>query len=109
MDNITTNINGHNVELKFDRFYHDDYDNLFCVDFYVEGSLRRLDDGTIDRASQVAMIRWGVKTLRTVKAQTGNSFITAPFRKDGFGDRRKAFFQTVGFVPAESGKYLYYK
>lgn len=99
MKSISTKINGQNVSLEYELHYN----NIYCVDVYVNGSFKRLEN--IDKATAKAILLW-VREQFNKAVKEGFVLCLAIYNADGFGEHRINMFSRMGFV--KQGP-LYYK
>ena len=99
MKNTNTKINGHLISLEYDHHY----DNLYCVDVYINGSFKKTGD--IDKATAKLILEW-ISNQFNKAIKYGFNLCLAIYTSDGFGDHRKKMFERMGFV--EKGP-LFYK
>lgn len=98
MKNTTVKINGQVVALEYD--YH--YNNIYCVDVYVNDSFEKQD---IDKKTAKLILEWIDSEFN--KAIKNNVVIClAIYNSDGYGAHRIKLFERMGFI--QQGP-LYYR
>lgn len=99
MKNTNTKINGQVISLEYDHHYN----NIYCVDIYVNGSFKRT--GNIDKATSKLILAWIGQQFNEALVN-GNCLCLAVYNGDGQGDHRIKMFERLGFT--KQGP-LYYK
>jgi hypothetical protein len=100
MNNTTTTIQGNTVSIEYDHHYN----NIYCVDIYVNSSFKRQDN--ISSEVKKAILIWIDSQFKLAISQ-GNVLCLSVYTADGHGTHRTAMFERLGFSYGTSGPLMY--